>query len=295
MSLKRITADEAKRMMDEQGYKLLDVRSMPEYNAEHPKDAYNVPYLHRAPHGMIPNADFSRVVQSLFPDKSTKIITSCQMGGRSVRAAAELINLGYTEVLDLRGGFGSERDDGGNVVVKGWKDSNLPVEAGETAGRAYKEVNNQANTAVQAAPAPEAQGHGHDHAGHDHAGHDHAGHDHGHSHGGGGHSHAAAAPTGRPSRFANPNKIVHCVRFDKDLPGLKRRPMPGALGERIFAEVSAEAWEAWAEHAKMLINEYRLNPSDPRSQDLLMQQCEAFFWGDGARPPEGFMPQQPGK
>jgi Fe-S cluster biosynthesis and repair protein YggX/rhodanese-related sulfurtransferase len=274
MNLKRITADEAKRLMDTEGYKLLDVRSMPEYNAEHPEGAYNVPYLHRAPHGMIPNQDFARVVQSAFPDKSEKIITTCQMGGRSVRAAAELMNLGYTNVLDLRGGFGSERDDGGNVVVKGWKDSGLPTEAGETTGRAYKDVNNQANAPAHAstAPAPEAA-----------------------AATAGACATPAAAPTGHVSRFANPNKVVDCVKYGKQLPGLKRRPMPGALGERIFNQVSADAWELWAEHAKMLINEYRLNPSDARAQELLQQQCEAFFFGEGARLPEGFVPQAAGK
>jgi Fe-S cluster biosynthesis and repair protein YggX/rhodanese-related sulfurtransferase len=272
MNLKRITADEAKRMMDSEGYKLLDVRSMPEYNAEHPEGAYNVPYLHRAPHGMIPNGDFSRVVQSLFPDKAAKIITSCQMGGRSVRAAAELMNLGYTNVVDLRGGFGSERDDAGHVVVKGWKDSGLPTELGETTGRAYKDINNQANAPAHAHASPADAGAA-----------------------AGAACTPAAAPAGKVSRFANPNRVVECVKFGKPLPGLKRRPMPGALGERIFAEVSADAWDMWAEHAKMLINEYRLNPSDARAQELLMQQCEAFFFGEGARLPEGYVPQAMGK
>lgn len=272
MNLKRITADEAKRLMDTEGYKLVDVRSMPEYNAEHPEGAYNVPYLHRAPHGMIPNQDFSRVVQSLFPDKSAKLITTCQMGGRSVRAAAELMNLGYENVIDLRGGFGSERDDGGNVVVKGWKDSGLPTENGETAGHAYRDVNNQANATAHASSGPaEAAAE----------------------------ACAPAAPPSPPaghvSRFANPNRTVDCVKYGKQLAGLKRRPMPGALGERIFNQVSADAWELWAEHAKMLINEYRLNPSDTRAQELLTQQCEAFFFGEGAKLPEGFVPQQAGK
>src|SRR5262249_8447329 len=145
MNLKRITADEAKRMIDEEGYALLDVRSMPEYGAEHAQGAFNVPYLHRAPQGMIPNPDFSRIVQALFPDTGAKLITSCQMGGRSIRAAAELMNLGYTNVVDLRGGFGSERDDAGEVVAQGWKDAGLPIETGETPGRNYKEIQLKTN------------------------------------------------------------------------------------------------------------------------------------------------------
>jgi Fe-S cluster biosynthesis and repair protein YggX/rhodanese-related sulfurtransferase len=261
MNLKRITADEAKRMIDSEGYKLLDVRSMPEYNAEHAQGAYNIPYLHRAPQGMIPNADFSRVVQGLFPDKNEKLITSCQMGGRSVRAAAELLNMGYTNVVDMRGGFGSERDDVGNIVSKGWKDAGLPVEGGETPGLNYKDIAAKTNDAAAqsgaegCAPAPSAQ------------------------------------PGARLSRFADAKRVVDCVKFGKQLPGIKRRPFPGPLGERIYKEVSADAWELWGEHQKMLINEYRLNPSDPKSLELLMEQCEQFFFGEGSRLPEGYVPQ----
>lgn len=291
MNLKRITAAEAKALMESEGYTLVDVRSTPEYSAEHPAGAYNVPYLHRAPHGMIPNTEFAKHVQGLFPNKETKIITSCQMGGRSVRAAAELFNLGYTNVVDLRGGFGSERDDLGNVVVKGWKEAGLPTESGETPGRAYKDIQQKLDAT---AAAPTATAHGHDH-GHSH-GHSHShshGHDHAHDHGGG-HGHAApAAATGKLNRFADPKHIVNCVRFKQPLPGLKRRPFPGPLGERIRAEVSAEAWEAWENHAKMLVNEYRLNPSDPRALELLMEQCNAFFFGEGARVPDAYVPEAP--
>lgn len=286
MNLKRITADEAKRLMDADGYTLLDVRSTPEFGAEHPAGAYNVPYLHRAPQGMIPNGDFARVVQALFPNKETKIITSCQMGGRSVRAAAELVNLGYTNVIDLRGGFGSERDDLGNVVVKGWKEAGLPVEAGDTPGRAYKDIQQKTNAMVAGASGGHEHGHGH---GHDH-GH---GHGHGHSHGAPAAQPAPPSASGKVNRFADPKHVVNCVRFKQPLPGLKRRPFPGPLGERIRAEVSADAWELWEGHAKMLINEYRLNPSDPRALELLMEQCQAFFFGDGARVPDAFVPEAP--
>ncbi|MCK6548317.1 oxidative damage protection protein [Myxococcota bacterium] len=85
--------------------------------------------------------------------------------------------------------------------------------------------------------------------------------------------------------------MVYCVRFKQPLPGLKRRPFPGPLGERIRAEVSAEAWEAWENHAKMLVNEYRLNPSDPKALELLMEQCNAFFFGEGARVPDAYVPE----
>src|SRR5688572_15531460 len=145
MDLKRVSAEEAKKLLDQEGYQLLDVRSMPEFSAGHPDGAYNVPFLHKTPQGMIPNQDFARIVQFLFPDRSTKIITSCGMGGRSLRAANELKNLGYQNVVDLRGGFSSEKTDDGAVVHLGWQDAGLPVEEGEPEGRSYKWINNEAN------------------------------------------------------------------------------------------------------------------------------------------------------
>lgn len=261
MELKRISAAEAKKLMDDEGYRLLDVRSMPEFVEEHPDGAYNVPYLHKTPQGMIPNQDFARIVEYLFPDKSAKIITSCQMGGRSVRAASELKNLGYQNVMDMRGGFGGERDPDGQLVNPGWKDSGLPVEEGEPEGRSYKWINNEANKerVKEAAPAPES-----------------------------------AAPVGDLSmnRFASDKRKVFCVKLQKELPGLKRRPYPGPLGERIYNEISAEAWNVWVEHCKMIINEYRIHSADQNAMKMLMDQCESFLFGEGGvSAPEGYVPE----
>ena len=90
MDLKRVGAEEAKKLVEEEGYQLLDVRSMPEFSEGHPEGAYNVPLLHKTPQGNIPNPDFTRIVQFVFPDRETKIITTCAMGARSLRAANEL-------------------------------------------------------------------------------------------------------------------------------------------------------------------------------------------------------------
>jgi Fe-S cluster biosynthesis and repair protein YggX len=39
-----------------------------------------------------------------------------------------------------------------------------------------------------------------------------------------------------------------------------------------------------------LINHYALNPADPDDRKLLRQQMEEFFFGEGARMPEGWTP-----
>lgn len=85
-------------------------------------------------------------------------------------------------------------------------------------------------------------------------------------------------------------RTVHCVKLKKDGPGLDKAPLPGDLGKRIFDSVSAEAWDQWLEHQKMLMNEYRIDLSDKGSRQILKQQCEQFFFGDGSKPPPDFVP-----
>ncbi len=85
-------------------------------------------------------------------------------------------------------------------------------------------------------------------------------------------------------------RIVHCVKFNKDLPGLDRVPWKGELGKRVYESVSKDAWKLWLEHSKMVMNEYRLNPLDPNSQKIMEEQMEQFFFGEGSKLPEGYVP-----
>lgn len=85
-------------------------------------------------------------------------------------------------------------------------------------------------------------------------------------------------------------RMVQCAKLGRLLPGLERPPFPGPLGERIYNEVSADGWELWREHQTILINHYALNPADPEDRQLLREQMEEFFFGEGAQMPEGWMP-----
>ncbi len=267
MELKRVDAQEAKRLMDEEGYVLLDVRSMPEFVEGHAKGAHNIPFMHKTPQGMVANPDFVNVVKATFPEPAQKLITMCGMGARSARAAAALADLGYTDVVDMKGGFSSEKDDDGNTVNAGWLEQALPTDTGEPSGRSYRDLSQGArpDASPPAAPAPAPA--------------------------------EAAETINAPdaegmNRFASAKRRVQCARLGRELPGLKRRPYPGDLGERIFREISAAAWDEWVEHSKMIINEYRINSSDPEAMKLLMEQCEQFLYGSGDfKRPEGYVPQ----
>jgi Fe-S cluster biosynthesis and repair protein YggX len=85
---------------------------------------------------------------------------------------------------------------------------------------------------------------------------------------------------------------VHCVLLTREAPGLDRPPYPGELGQRIFNEVSREAWAAWVRHQTMLINEYRLTPVDPKARKFLEEEMGKYFFGSGSEKPKEF--QAPG-
>ncbi len=83
-----------------------------------------------------------------------------------------------------------------------------------------------------------------------------------------------------------------CVKFQKELPGLDAPPWPGELGQRIYDNVSEDAWKLWEERMKMILNEYRLMPWQKEAQDLVAKHMEDFFFGEGAALPPGYVPQQ---
>jgi Fe-S cluster biosynthesis and repair protein YggX len=85
-------------------------------------------------------------------------------------------------------------------------------------------------------------------------------------------------------------RMVQCTKLGREAEGLERPTYPGALGERIFNEVSKEAWQQWLQHQTMLINENRLSVVDPKARKFLEEQMEKFFFGGGSDMPTGFVP-----
>ena len=84
-------------------------------------------------------------------------------------------------------------------------------------------------------------------------------------------------------------RIVKCVKIGHEAEGLDFPPYQGELGKRIFENVSKEAWNAWLEHQKMLINEHQLNLADAKSRKYLAEQMEAHFFGGGAEVAAGYV------
>ena len=87
-------------------------------------------------------------------------------------------------------------------------------------------------------------------------------------------------------------RIVKCTVLKQDAEGLERPPYPGELGQRIYENVSKEAWQRWLRHQTMLINEYRLSPIEPKARKFLVAEMEKFFFGGGSEKPQEFVPKE---
>ena len=85
---------------------------------------------------------------------------------------------------------------------------------------------------------------------------------------------------------------VFCIKLKKELPGLSNPPFPGPRGEKIFNEVSAEAWSDWQRYQTMLINEKHLNMRDFEARELIQKEMEKFFSDDDYKEVEGYTPKE---
>jgi rhodanese-related sulfurtransferase len=121
----------------------LDVRTEQEFAQGHPAGAINVPFVFiKGPGQMEPNPDFVAVVEKTIP-KAKKLVVGCLSGGRSQRACEALEQQGYSDLTNVRGGFGGARDASGQVVAAGWRDAGLPVSQ-DLGAASYQELRKKA-------------------------------------------------------------------------------------------------------------------------------------------------------
>lgn len=85
--------------------------------------------------------------------------------------------------------------------------------------------------------------------------------------------------------------MVKCVKLGREAVGLDEPPFDTPLGQKIYENVSREAWDQWGHYMKMLLNEYRLQPWRKEHQEFIAQQMEQYFFGEGAKPPEQYTPE----
>ena len=98
---KKITSDEAKKMMETQKVIVVDVRTTEEYNEGHIPNAVSIPL-----------ETIENEAEAKLKNKDDLILVYCRSGRRSREAALKLIEKGYTNVID----FGGIQDWNGEVV-----------------------------------------------------------------------------------------------------------------------------------------------------------------------------------
>jgi len=98
---KKITSDEAKKMMETQKAIVVDVRTLEEYNEGHIPNAISVPL-----------ETIENEAEAKLKNKDDLILVYCRSGRRSREAALKLIEKGYTNVID----FGGIQDWNGEIV-----------------------------------------------------------------------------------------------------------------------------------------------------------------------------------
>jgi len=76
-------------------------------------------------------------------------------------------------------------------------------------------------------------------------------------------------------------RIVFCQKLKREAAGLDYPPHPGPIGERVFENISQEAWQQWLSHLAILLNDFGLNSADPESIAFIEQQMLGFLFGEG--------------
>jgi molybdopterin/thiamine biosynthesis adenylyltransferase/rhodanese-related sulfurtransferase len=96
-----VDAAEAVRLAGE-GFRVIDVREQSEWDTGHVAGAT-----------LLPLAEVAGRISEVVPDRDTPLLLHCAVGARSARAASRLVQLGYTNVVNLKAPITQWKDRGG--------------------------------------------------------------------------------------------------------------------------------------------------------------------------------------
>jgi Fe-S cluster biosynthesis and repair protein YggX len=85
--------------------------------------------------------------------------------------------------------------------------------------------------------------------------------------------------------------MVQCSKLQQSLPGLAYKPFNDALGQRVYDNISAQAWSEWIEYSKKIVNENRLDLTLKTTHEELKKQCEAFLFEGISSLPAQYVPE----
>lgn len=87
------------------------------------------------------------------------------------------------------------------------------------------------------------------------------------------------------------SRMVHCKKYNKELPALPVPPYPGPKGQEIFETVSQQAWNDWQAQQTMLINEKQLSMMNPDDRKYLVAEMDKFLNNEDFDKAEGYVPE----
>lgn len=77
--------------------------------------------------------------------------------------------------------------------------------------------------------------------------------------------------------MADEVRMVQCKKLNEKLPGLKRAPYRNEFGQKLFEEISQQAWDQWLKDSVKYINTYRVDLASAAGQRFMMDQCAIYF------------------
>lgn len=99
-------------------------------------------------------------------------------------------------------------------------------------------------------------------------------------------------PNINEKKINNMARTVFCEYLKKEAEGLDFQLYPGEIGERIFNNISKEAWAEWQKIQVMLINEHKLSMIDPSHRQMLEDNMVGFLFEGKDVKIEGYIPKQ---
>jgi Fe-S cluster biosynthesis and repair protein YggX len=76
---------------------------------------------------------------------------------------------------------------------------------------------------------------------------------------------------------ADPNRLVHCIKLDRELPGLATPPFRNEMGQLVFEKVSKEGWDLWLQESVRYINTYRVDLSSREGAEFMFKQLRIWM------------------
>ena len=89
---------------------------------------------------------------------------------------------------------------------------------------------------------------------------------------------------------------ITCNRCERKVEGFARSPLPGPLAAELVAHTCSNCFEDWMGQEVMIINEYKLDLSVPKNQELLNEEMARFLKlpsapeGEAQGPPPDHVP-----